>query len=128
MVAQGFHTPPSRDMRVRVPSPLMKEHRIFVEWHDPERPTWGGYISSIGDSEFQSILIDFVERCGPPTKVEFRAHGEGWSKCRPCEDCGKDIADCHCGEHQCGRCKSWFSDKRDHCPWNHVLTDGVWLE
>ena len=52
-------------------------HRVFVEWHDPDRPNWGGYVSSI-DPEFQEALVEFVARCGPPTKVEFRAHDEGW--------------------------------------------------
>lgn len=55
-----------------------KEHRIFVEWYDPARPDWGGYLSSLMGEEFQPELVAWVERLGPPTRVEFRAHGEGW--------------------------------------------------
>jgi|3_EtaG_2_1085321.scaffolds.fasta_scaffold14730_4 hypothetical protein len=77
--------------------------RIFVEWVDPERPNWGGYVSSL-DSEFQSALVEFVEKCGPPTRVEFRAHGEGWVGPQPCEDCGLSLVDCHCDEQQCPEC------------------------
>jgi len=57
----------------------MPEHRIFVEWHDPARPTWGGYVSSL-DPDFQKALVEGVEAFGPPTRVEFRADGEGWVK------------------------------------------------
>jgi len=67
--------------------------RIFVEWFDPERPKWGGYVSSL-DSDFQAALLDFVARCGPPTKVEFRAADEGWVKGKPsdgyCDACQVD--------------------------------------
>ena len=54
-----------------------KQHRIFVEWHDHDRPEWGGYVSSLSP-EFQQSLIEFTEKYGPPTKVEFRADGRGW--------------------------------------------------
>lgn len=92
--------------------------RIFVEWVDPERPNWGGYVSSL-DSEFQSALVEFVEKCGPPTRVEFRAHGEGWVGPQPCEDCGLSLVDCHCDEQQCPECSEWFAAEPDdagRCP------------
>ena len=69
--------------------------RIFVEWHDPDRPDWGGWVSS-ASPEFQAELAAFVARCGPPTLVEFRAAGEGYAAPTPCEDCGKPFAQCRC--------------------------------
>jgi len=69
--------------------------RIFVEWYDPDRPNWGGYVTS-EDSDFQAALVDFVARCGPPTKVEFRAAGTGYAPPTPCDDCGKPFAQCRC--------------------------------
>ncbi len=58
---------------------MTKQHRIFVEWHDPKRPKWGGYVNSLHDG-FQKTIVEFTEQFGPPTKVEFRAHDEGWEK------------------------------------------------
>jgi len=55
----------------------MKYHRIFVEWSDPQDPDKGAYVSSL-NPDFQAELVALVERYGPPTLVEFRAHGEGW--------------------------------------------------
>lgn len=49
--------------------------RIFVEWYDPARPEWGGYLVS-GMSGFQADLERSVGWWGPPTLVEYRADGE----------------------------------------------------
>ena len=65
------------------------DHRIFVEWEA------GAYLSSL-DREFQAHLVEMVEQYGPPSKVEFRAHGEGWAPATPCEDCGLSYAKCRC--------------------------------
>ena len=73
--------------------------RIFVEWHDPDRPDWGGWVSS-ASPEFQAELAAFVARCGPPTLVEFRAAGEGYAAPTPCEDCGKSYAKCRCDGYE----------------------------
>jgi hypothetical protein len=73
----------------------MSEDRIFVEWHDPDKPNWGGYVSSLSP-EFQAQLVEMVAKWGPPTKVEFRAHGEGWVGPEPCDSCGLDLVDCKC--------------------------------
>ena len=70
-------------------------NRIFVEWHDPERPKWGGWVTSVSHT-FQADLAEFVARCGPPTKVEFRAAGEGYAAPSLCEDCGLSWAECAC--------------------------------
>jgi len=75
----------------------MREDRVFVEWFDADRPGWGGYVSSLSP-EFQETLVDMVARFGPPTKVEFRAHGEGWVGPEPCQDCGLDLVECKCDE------------------------------
>ena len=45
-------------------------HRIFVEWKS------GAYVSSL-DPNFQASLLAFVKQYGPPSKVEYRAAGEG---------------------------------------------------
>ncbi len=82
--------------------------RVFVEWFDADRPNWGGYVTS-EDSEFQAALVDFVARCGPPTKVEFRAEGEGYAAPTLCDKCGLGVVDCHCDEKQCSHCEEWFS-------------------
>ena len=58
---------------------MEKRHRILVEWFDPERPKWGGYVSSLS-STFQKDLVEMYELFGRPTKVEFRAENEGWVK------------------------------------------------
>jgi len=50
--------------------------RIFVEWFDPERPKWGGYLNS-ETPDFQRDLVMFIELFGPPTKVEYRDKYEG---------------------------------------------------
>jgi hypothetical protein len=50
--------------------------RIFVEWFDPARPNWGGYINS-ETPDFQRDLVMFIELFGPPTKVEYRDKYEG---------------------------------------------------
>ena len=71
------------------------DHRVFVEWYDEARPGWGGYISSLAP-DFGEELARLVEEWGPPTKVEFRAHGEGWVGPSPCEDCGESLVDCTC--------------------------------
>ena len=47
------------------------EHRIFCEWDN------GAYLSSLHAS-FQDELKALVKQYGPPSKVEFRAHGKGW--------------------------------------------------
>jgi|14BtaG_2_1085337.scaffolds.fasta_scaffold00764_21 hypothetical protein len=49
------------------------EHRIFCEWDA------GAYISSL-TPYFHAELQKLVESYGPPDKVEFRAHGEGWAE------------------------------------------------
>ena len=90
----------------------MKEHRIFCEWNG------GAFISSLAPN-FQADFVELVESYGPPDKVEFRAHGEGWVGPQPCETCGKDLVDCHCDEQQCSVCKKWFgADPGPHglCP------------
>lgn len=69
--------------------------RIFVEWHDPARPGWGGFVTSLS-STFQADLAEFVAQCGPPTLVEFRAAGEGYSPPTPCEDCDLPYSQCRC--------------------------------
>jgi len=51
--------------------------RVFVEWYDPECPEWGGYLNSL-DPNFQAVLVKMVAQFGPPTKVEYRGHSEGW--------------------------------------------------
>ncbi len=76
-----------------------KQHRIFVEWHDPDRPNWGGFVSSLSP-DFQAELVEFVERLGPPTRVEFRADGEGWAAPTPCEDCGLPYHECRCDGYE----------------------------
>lgn len=55
----------------------MKNHRVFVEWTDKNRPGWGGFISSL-HPDFQATFAEMVEILGPPTLVEFRAHDQGW--------------------------------------------------
>ena len=56
---------------------MAKEDRVFVEWFDAERPGWGAYCSSLCP-DFQAQLVANVAQFGPPTRVEFRADGEGW--------------------------------------------------
>jgi hypothetical protein len=73
--------------------------RIFVEWYDPDRPDWGGYVNS-ECSDFQAALVDFVARCGPPTLVEFRAAGTGYAPPSLCEDCGLRYAKCKCDGYE----------------------------
>jgi hypothetical protein len=70
---------------------------VFVEWFDPDRPNWGGYLNSTG-SDFQKSLLEMVEQFGRPTKVEFRADDEGWVGPQPCEDCGLSLVECPCDE------------------------------
>jgi len=56
----------------------MISHRIFVEWCDPEtHPDKCEYLSSLNE-DFGALLIEIVERRGPPSTVEFRADNEGW--------------------------------------------------
>jgi hypothetical protein len=52
------------------------EARIFVEWYDPERPHWGGYVNSL-DPAFGRAFREMEAEFGAPTKVEYRAEGEG---------------------------------------------------
>lgn len=53
-----------------------KRPRIFVEWYDPNRLDWGGYVNS-ECKDFQQVLLEFVSECGPPTKVEYRETYDG---------------------------------------------------
>lgn len=66
--------------------------RVFVEWAD------GAWLSSGYNSDFQSDLAELVAKFGPPSKVEFRAAGEGYEAPTPCEDCGKPYAKCRCDD------------------------------
>ena len=54
---------------------MTTEHRVFVGWGEGDKD---GYMSSLHGS-FQTDLQEMVERLGPPTRVEFRADGEGWT-------------------------------------------------
>jgi len=58
-------------------------NRVFVEWYDESRPNWGGYIVLPGYSDARKDFDAMVAECGPPTKVEFRAAGEGYSEVSP---------------------------------------------
>ena len=64
--------------------------RIFVEFAD------GSWLTTDCGSSFQADLAEMVARSGRPVLVEFRAAGEGYAPNTPCEDCGKDFAQCRC--------------------------------
>ena len=68
--------------------------RVFVEWAD------GTWLSSGDNPDFQTNLAEQVAKSGPPSKVEFRAAGTGYTAAAPCEDCGKPYAECKCDEPQ----------------------------
>ena len=85
--------------------------RIFVEWAN------GSYLTSGYNSDFQSDLEELVAENGPPSKVEFRAAGTGYTHAEPCEDCGKTLVDCHCDEQHCEDCDRWHSVPV--CPCKH---------
>jgi hypothetical protein len=70
--------------------------RVFVEWPD------GTWLSSGYNPDFQANLAEQVAQSGPPSKVEFRAAGTGYTHAEPCEDCGKPYAKCKCDEPACG--------------------------
>jgi len=87
-------------------------NRVFLEWAD------GTWLSS-AHPDFQVALTEQVAQSGRPTLVEFRAAGEGYAHAQPCEDCGKSLVDCHCGEQQCVYCEEWFGadpSPRGWCP------------
>ena len=65
--------------------------RIFVEWDN------GAYVSSLA-SDFGRELLELVAHYGRPSKVEFRAHDEGWAGPTPCKKCDLDLAECECEE------------------------------
>jgi len=62
-----------------------RDDRIFVEWDTPS-----AYISSL-TPDFVGLFGRLVAEYGPPARVEFRAHGEGWVSPPPvlalCPDC-----------------------------------------
>ena len=95
-------------------------HRVFVEWYDPERPEWGGYLNSTG-SDFQRSLLEMIERFGRPTKVEYRADDEGWVGPEPCEDCGLSLVECPCDEVVERRCTSCGEQSEDADPLGRCL-------
>lgn len=76
--------------------------RIFVEFAD------GSWVTT-DNQTFQADLAEMVAQSGRPVLVEFRAAGEGYTHAEPCEDCGKSLVDCHCGEQQCSSCHEWHS-------------------
>ena len=66
--------------------------RIFVEWSD------GTWLSSGHNPDFQANLAEQVARSGRPSKVEFRAAGEGYAPPALCESCGLSYAVCECDD------------------------------
>jgi len=46
-------------------------HRVYCEWES-------GYWLNSTTSEFNIALQEMVAELGPPDKVEFRAHKDGW--------------------------------------------------
>jgi hypothetical protein len=66
------------DMPDPTPTPTAEyeNHRIFCEWD------CGAYISTL-DSDFRVTFPRMVKDFGPPDKVEFRAHNEGWVHSQP---------------------------------------------
>jgi len=88
--------------------------RIFVEWDD------GTWLSSGHNPDFQADLAEMVAQSGRPSKVEFRAAGEGYAPPDPpCDECGEDVVGCHCDEAQCPACSEWFAadpDPLGQCP------------
>ena len=49
-----------------------REDRVWCGWDA------GWYISSL-DPDFRRVFPAMVLEYGPPDRVEFRAHGEGWT-------------------------------------------------
>ena len=73
---------------------MERQDRIFAEWEG------GAFISSLCD-DFQVEFVALVAEFGPPSLVEYRAHGEGWVK-------GGDHLAKGDDESECVTCKQYY--------------------
>jgi len=83
--------------------------RIFVEWAD------GTWLSSGHNPDFQANLAEQVATSGRPSKVEFRAAGEGYAPPALCESCGLSYGKCRCDEPETACEHEWGDDLCPDC-------------